>query len=164
MSSCAPTAGRAPRTASCAPAPSGSSGTVDFDVTPGTNTRILAACVGQAGTDSPSRVISVRTALSLTVVRNGRRDYTFMGRLLPRRADQQVTLYRVKSDGSRIIATQIRSDDSGTYRIRRVFTGSGTFGFLTRTGQTLTNASGESGTRPQDVASGTGRARPTAIF
>ena len=86
----------------------GASGRVAFDVTPGTNTRILAACTGQSGTDSRVRVISVRTALSLTVVRNGRRDYTFQGRILPRRSGQQITLYRVTSDGRRIITDQIR--------------------------------------------------------
>ncbi|MCW2777979.1 MAG: hypothetical protein JWN17_1704, partial [Frankiales bacterium] len=46
-------------------------------------------------------------------------------------------------------------DSTGTYRIPRTFTGSGTFGFLTRTGQTLTNAAG---------VSNNGKARPTAIF
>lgn len=138
------------------------SGQLAFDVRPGTNTRLFANCVSQTRSVSAQRVLNVRTALSLTVVRNGRRDYTFQGRLLPRRADQLITLYRVRNDGTRIITRQIRSDATGTYRIRRVFTGSGRFGFLTRTGQTLTNASGESNTRDQN--SGRGTARPTEIF
>ncbi|MCW2667190.1 MAG: hypothetical protein JWN57_2152 [Frankiales bacterium] len=130
-------------------------GTLVFRVTPGTNTRLFAAVTGQTGNESPSAVINVRTALSLTVVRNGSRDYTFQGRILPRRAGQLITLYRVLDDGREIITSQINTDNTGTYRIRRVFTGSGTFGFLTRTGQTLTNAAG---------VSNEGRARPTSIY
>ena len=89
------------------------------------------------------------------MVRNGRRDYTFQGRILPRRSGQLITLYRVEPDGRRIITAQLRTDATGTYRLRRLFTGSGRFGFLTRTGTTLTNAAGESGE---------GRARPTDVF
>ncbi len=141
-------------------------GSITFDVTPGTNTRLFAQVTGLPATASPSVVVGVRTALSLTVVRNGTRDYTFQGRLLPRRADQLITLYRVLDDGSRIITNQIKTDATGTYRIRRVFTGSGTFGFLTRTGQNLTNLSGESNTpeTAAGIAAGNGRSRPTAIF
>ena len=57
--------------------------------------------------------------------------------------------------GREIITSQIKTDGTGTYRIRRIFVGQGIFGFLTRTGQTLTNAAG--------VSNG-GRARPTAIY
>ncbi len=130
-------------------------GSIIFRVLPGTNTRLFAAVTGQTGNESPSVVINVRTALSLTVVRNGSRDYTFQGRILPRRAGQLITLYRVLNDGREIITSQIRTDNTGTYFIRRVFTGSGTFGFLTRTGQTLTNAAG---------VSNNGQARPTSIY
>ncbi len=100
-------------------------------------------------------MINVKTALSLTVVRNGSRDYTFQGRILPRRAGQLITLYRETNSGQEVLTSQLKTDSTGTYRIRRVFTGSGVFGFLTRTGQTLTNATGESNG---------GRARPTAIY
>lgn len=130
------------------------SGTVEFRVKPGTNTRLFAQVTGFERTASPSVVINVRTALSLTVKRNGPRDYTFQGRILPRRPGQLITLYRV-ADGREIITKQIKTDDSGTYFISRKFTGSGTFGFLTRTGQTLTNAAG---------VSNEGKPRPTAIF
>ncbi|MCW2779110.1 MAG: hypothetical protein JWN17_2835 [Frankiales bacterium] len=128
-------------------------GRVVFRITPGTNTRLFARVVGTTVT-TQQFVVNVRTALSLTVVRNGVRKYTFQGRILPRRAGQLITLYRVAS-GREIIATQIKTDSTGTYRIPRTFTGSGTFGFLTRTGQTLTNAAG---------VSNNGKARPTAIF
>jgi len=132
----------------------GENGTIIFRVLPGTNTRLFAAVTGQTGNESPSVVINVRTALSLTVVRNGSLDYTFQGRILPRRAGQLITLYRV-DNGREIITSQIKTDNTGTYFIRRVFVGQGTFGFLTRTGQTLTNAAG---------VSNNGQARPTSIY
>ena len=89
-------------------------------------------------------MLSVRTALSLTVVRQARRTYVFQGRVLPRLAGQLVTLYRVDARGREVITLQIRTDGTGTYRARRVFTGAGRFGFLSRTGQGLTNAAGVS--------------------
>ncbi|MCW2779109.1 MAG: hypothetical protein JWN17_2834, partial [Frankiales bacterium] len=131
----------------------GSDGTVVFRITPGTNTRLFARVVGTSFT-TQQFVVNVRTALSLTVVRTGKRAYTFQGRILPRRAGQLITLYRV-AGGREILTSQIKTDSSGTYFIPRKFTGSGTFGFLTRTGQTLTNAAG---------VSNNGQARPTAIF
>jgi len=134
-----------------------------FDVTPGTNTRLFAQCVRQTRSASAARVINVRTAMSLSVVRKGKRNYTFQGRILPRRAGQLVTLYRV-DNGRRIVAKQLRTDSSGTYRFNRVFTGSGTFGFLARTGQTLTNAAGESNTPAQSVVSGAGKVTKVRIF
>lgn len=134
----------------------GPDGRLVLPVGPGTNTRLFARPLGgDDSTSSRSVVIGVRTALSLTVVRNGRRDYTFQGRVLPRRAGQLITLYRVTADGRRVITTQIQTDSTGTYRIRRVFTGSGRFGFLTRTGQNLNNAAGESNA---------GKARPTEVY
>ena len=131
--------------------------------------REQAGGTGQQTSVSDSKVINVRTALSLSVVRNGTRNYTFQGRILPRRAGQLVTLYRVEKDGTRVITSQLKTDATGTYRFTRQFTGSGTFGFLSRTGQTLTNAAGEStsaaGQRSAAyLASGRGTARPTAIF
>jgi len=145
--------------------PLGENGEVEFRLSPGTNTRCFLKYADTADNDarnSQSVVQNVATALSLSVVRNGTRNYTFQGRILPRRAGQLITLYRVQSNGSRILTSQLRTDATGTYRINRRFTGSGTFGFLTRTGQTLTNAAGESNTRDQNT--GRGNARPTAIF
>ncbi len=134
----------------------GPDGRLVLPVRPGTNTRLFARLLdGDSSSNSDSVVVNVRTALSLTVVRNGRRDYTFKGRVLPRRSGQLITLYRITDDGRRVITTQIKTDSTGTYTIRRVFTGSGRFGFLTRTGQNLTNAAGESNE---------GKARPTDIF
>ncbi|MCW2777097.1 MAG: hypothetical protein JWN17_822 [Frankiales bacterium] len=135
------------------PSPLDADGQLTFRITPGTNTRLFVRKSGTAETTSQF-VVNVRTALSLTVVRNGRRSYTLQGRILPRRAGQLITLYRV-ANGREILTSQIKTDSSGTYFIPRRFTGSGNFGFLTRTGQTLTNAAG--------VSNG-GKARPTAIF
>ena len=90
--------------------------------------------------------VATPVAAYVPAVRNGSLDYTFQGRILPRRAGQLITLYRVDK-GREIITKQIKTDSTGTYRIRRVFVGQGTFGFLTRTGQTLTNAAGVSNAR-----------------
>lgn len=136
--------------------------TIAWDLTPGTNTRVRAFCKDQPDSRSNDQVVTVRTALSLTVVRNGVRNYTFQGRILPRRPGQLITLYRITDDGDRVLTSQIKTDDSGAYVVNRIFSGSGTFGFLTRTGQTLDNAFGESNSN--DVESGLGRPRPTAIF
>jgi hypothetical protein len=133
----------------------GSEGEIEFRLNPGTNTRCFVKYSGSSDNDvrnSASVVQNVATALSLTVIRNGVRDYTFQGRILPRRAGQLITLYRVESSGREVLTSQVKTDSTGTWRIRRVFTGGGRFTFLARTGQNLTNVAGRS------------NARPTAIF
>jgi len=128
-----------------------SAGSSDFRLNPGTNTRCFVRYAGATDNDarnSGSVVQNVSTAMSLTAIRNGRRDYTFQGRILPRRAGQLITLYRVESSGREVLTEQIRTDNTGTWRIRRVFTGSGRFGFVARTGQNLTNVAGRSNIRP----------------
>jgi hypothetical protein len=94
-------------------------------------------------------VINVRTTLTLDVVRNGTRDYTFSGDSLPaRRGGLIVSLYRVTSSGSQVLTAQTRADaTTGRYRIDRRFSGSGRFGFVVRTGQDLQNAPGASNVR-----------------
>jgi hypothetical protein len=126
----------------------GSDGTIRFEVKPPTNTRMYAQ---QVGCDpSPSVVLNVRTLLTLFATRNGTRDYTFFGRALPARPGGLiVTLYRVAPGGSPVITAQVRADSAtGSYSFRRVFQGTGRFGFLVRTGQDLQNAPGASNTRP----------------
>jgi hypothetical protein len=116
-------------------------------VKPATNTRLYAQ---QAGcTASASTVLNVRTQLSLNVVRNGARRYTFTGRALPARpGGLVVSLYRVTSDGAQVLTGQSRaSATTGAYSIARRFTGDGRFGFVTRTGQDLLNAPGSSNVR-----------------
>lgn len=132
-----------------------SDGTIEFRVAPGTNTRLFAAYSGQTGNESAPVVLSVRTALSLTVVRNGSLTYTFQGRVLPRRAGQLVTLYRVDAQRREVQTAQAKTSADGAYAIRRVFTGSGTFPFITRTSANLNNAAG--------ISNG-GRARPVAVY
>lgn len=122
-------------------------GSLSFDVTPPTNTRLYAQQVGCDPSDSV--VLNVRTQLSLDVVRNGVRDYTFSGRGLPARGGGLVvSLYRVTDDGTQVLTAQARaSAETGRYTIRRVFTGAGRFGFVVRTGQDLQNAPGSSNVR-----------------
>ena len=135
-------------------------GTVTFTpLRPPANTRLQARQRGCAFGES--RVLNVRTQLSLNVVRNGPRDYTFSGRAIPARPNGLiVTLYRVTPDGREVLTAQTRANanvgqegydptrPAGSYSIRRVFLGSGRFGFVVRTGQDLQNAPGRSNTRP----------------
>lgn len=129
-------------------------GVVRFTVRPGTNTRLLAQprvedCTDPVFGAEPSVVLNVRTALSLQVVRNGARDYTFSGDSLPARAGGLiVSLYRVAPDGRSVLTAQARADArTGDWSVRRVFSGSGRFGFVVRTGQDLQNAPGTSNMR-----------------
>ncbi len=125
----------------------GADGTTTFRIVPPTNTRLY---VQQRGCNaSPSIVLNVRTQISLDVVRNGVRNYTFSGRLLPARPGGLIaSLYRVTNDGRQILTAQTRANASdGRYTIVRQFTGSGRFGFVVRTGQDLQNAPGSSNVR-----------------
>ena len=125
---------------------------------PPANTRLQARQRGCAFGDS--RVLNVQTQLSLNVVRNGTRDYTFSGSAIPARPHGLiVTLYRVTFDGRQVLTAQTRANanvgqpgydarrPAGSYTIRRQFLGSGRFGFVVRTGQDLQNAPGRSNTR-----------------
>ena len=128
----------------------GPSGEVSTTVRPPANTRLYARQVGC--TSNPallSRVLNVRTTLTLTAKRNGPRDYTFSGDSLPARAGGLVvSLYRTTADGSQVLTAQTRANaTTGDWSIRRVFTGSGRFGFQVRTGQDLQNAPGASNVR-----------------
>ncbi len=125
----------------------GADGVAVDRIVPPTNTRLYAQ---QRGCNaSPSIVLNVRTQISLNVVRNGVRNYTFSGRLLPARPGGLIaSLYRVTSDGRQILAAQTRaSATTGQYTIVRQFTGDGRFGFVVRTGQDLQNAPGSSNVR-----------------
>ncbi len=73
-----------------------------FRIVPPTNTRVYAQVRG-CTTDAArySVVLNVRTQLSLNVVRNGTRNYTFSGRALPARPGGLiVSLYRVTDERS----------------------------------------------------------------
>ncbi len=113
-------------------------GRTSFSVTPGTNTRLFASCAVPSGaadstSSSVSRVLEVRAVVSLSVVRNGVRDYTLQGRNLPRRGGQLITVYR-RSGSREVILEQARTDSSGTWRVRHRFTGTGTYTLLAARG------------------------------
>jgi hypothetical protein len=121
-------------------------GTASFVVKPGTDTRLYARQVGCA--DGGSVVLNVRPLLTLTAKRNGTRDYTFSGRAIPARAGGfVVALYRVTPDGREVLTAHARTSATGTYSIRRTFSGSGRFGFLIRTSKDVQNAAGASSVR-----------------
>jgi hypothetical protein len=123
-------------------------GDVSFPVTPGTNTRLYARYAsGNIDTDSPSQVITVAAALSLSAYRDGVRQYHFQGRNLPRTSGQLITLYRIDSTGQEIRTSVTKTDSSGIWRIDRTFSGSGQFTFVARSGQTFNNAPGRSNVR-----------------
>jgi hypothetical protein len=116
-------------------------------VKPGTNTRLYARQVGCA--EGASVVVEVRPLLTLAAKRNGTRDYTFSGRAIPARAGGfVVALYRVTPEGKEVLTAHARTTSTGTFTIRRTFSGSGRFGFLVRTGRDIQNAAGASAVRP----------------
>jgi hypothetical protein len=127
-------------------------GAITWQVRPPRNTRLYA----QQRTGCPAGnqvVLGVRTTLSLAAVRNGPRNYTFFGDSLPARPGGLiVSLYRITSSGSEVLTAQARaSATTGEWTLTRQFTGSGTFGFILRTGQDLQNAPGASHVRPTAV-------------
>ena len=140
----------------------GSNGSVDLAaVRPPTNTRLYAQQVGCTTDEAAnSRVLNVRTQLSLNVARTGVRAYRFSGSAIPARPNGLiVSLYRVTSDGRQVLTAQTRANanvgqpgydstrPAGSYAINRVFAGTGRFGFVVRTGQDLQNAPGSSNVR-----------------
>jgi hypothetical protein len=123
-------------------------GTISWDLRPPRNTRLFAQQRGCAPGNQV--VLGVRTTLSLAAVRNGTRNYTFSGDCLPAGwGGLIVSLYRINSEGSEVRTAQARaSATTGEWSLTRQFTGSGTFGFIVRTGQDLQNAPGASRVRP----------------
>ncbi len=124
----------------------GANGTVAFAVRPSTNTRLYAQERGCApvNTSTASKVLNVRSVLSINATRTGRRSYQFTGTVLPARPDGYViSLYRVEPNGRQVLTSQTRSRN-GRYTINRTFSGTGRFGFVVRTGQDLRNAPGSS--------------------
>jgi hypothetical protein len=125
----------------------GDSGVANFVLKPPANTRIAGQQRGCAF--GQSRVINVRTALSLAAVRNGARTYTFSGDSLPaRRGGLIISLYRAMPNGQQVLTSQVRaSETDGEWKLVRKFTGNGRFGFVVRTGQDVQNAPGTSNVR-----------------
>lgn len=125
----------------------GADGTARFEVAPPTNTRLYAQHVGCA--PGLSEVLDVRTTLTIAARRIGVRDYVFSGDSLPARSGGlMISLYRVTVDGGQVLTAQARaSATNGEWSLRRVFSGSGRYGFVARTGQDLLNAPGASNVR-----------------
>lgn len=122
----------------------GNNGVAGFVVRPGTNTRMYAQQRDCAA--GPSTVLEVRMFQTLNVVRNGPQDYTFSGRLIPARG-LVVNLYRITGDGRHVLTAQVRAGANGLWSYRRVFTGTGRFGFVTTTGRDIVNTPGRSATQ-----------------
>ena len=125
----------------------GTDGTARFELAPPTNTRLYAQHVGCA--PGLSDVLDVRTTLTIAAARLGPRDYVFSGDSMPARpGGLVVSLYRVNVDGGQVLTAQARAGETdGQWSVRRVFSGSGRFGFVARTGQDLQNAPGASAVR-----------------
>jgi hypothetical protein len=121
-----------------------------FRVVPPTNTRMFARIVG-CTTDPVtfSKVLNVRTQLSLNVTRLGTQTYRFFGDSLPARPGGLIiSLYRVTDTGRQVLTAQTRAGaQDGEWSLTRRFTGTGRFGFVVRTGQDLQNAPGSSNVR-----------------
>jgi len=118
---------------------------ITFTLSLGRNTRCYLQYTSNPSSGaSPSVVVNVRTVLSLSTVRTAARRYVFQGRNLPRVAGQLITLYRVDNAGREIRTANLVTDSSGTYRVTRAFTGTGTFRFKVRTSKTNDNAAGVS--------------------
>jgi hypothetical protein len=124
--------------------PADDNGEFATDVRPNRNTRLYA--VAEGCDKSPSVVINVHTALSITAKRVGTRTYVFAGKTFPARG-QVVSLYRVANDGSEVLAARVRAAADGSYSIRRTFSGKGRFDFFTYTGGDLENGEGVSNDR-----------------
>jgi hypothetical protein len=76
---------------------------------PPANTRLQARQRGCAFGES--KVLNVRTYLSLEAARTGTRDYTFRGQAIPARPNGLiVSLYRVTFDGREVLTAQTRAN------------------------------------------------------
>lgn len=91
--------------------------------------------------------IEVAPVVTINATRNGPRDYTFTGRVLPAKA-QTVTLYRHTATGSRVLTAQGTVRPDGTYRIDRRFAGSGRIGVSAAVKESSAHLAGSSAVRP----------------
>ena len=81
----------------------------------------------------------------LTAHRNGTRDYTFSA-FHAGPAGKVASLYRVLPDGREVLTAQTRTGGEWV-TVRRVFTGSGRFGFVLRTGDDINSLGASTGVR-----------------
>lgn len=126
-------------------------GSVDFTLYPLHNTQFTAPrdpepCKDRVFGESLSQV-SVRSAVSIQARRNGVRDYTFSGRVIPARGGQILELYRTAPNGVKVLSDRTRTRNGGSWVIDRAFTGTGRFTFTAVTRADPLNASGRSPAR-----------------
>ncbi len=91
--------------------------------------------------------VDVSPVVSISAVRNGPRNYTFIGRVTPARG-QRATLWRVEPEGRRVLTGQSLVQSSGLYRFDRRFVGSGRFGFQVDVSASTAATAGRSAVRP----------------
>lgn len=134
------------------PLAAGETATRTVTLRPTSNTRVVtrwgyrAGCLYADGGSQPHQeVINVAPRITIKAVRNGVRDYTFFGEAS--RAGQILSLYRVTATGSHVLTAQTRATDARAWSLRRVFLGSGRFGFVVRTGRDMMSAPGASRVR-----------------
>lgn len=106
----------------------------------------LSASGGGCVFGGEQTVIVVRARLgSLAAQRRGPRDYTF-STFYAGPAGKIGSLYRVLPDGREVLTAQTRLGGEWVV-LRRVFTGSGRFGFVLRTGDDITSLGASTGVR-----------------
>lgn len=98
---------------------------------------------------SGQQTVRVVPRLTLTARREAPRRYVFSGSA--GRPDQLLSLYRVDAAGRHVLTAQTRTQQDGTWRLRRSFLGSGRFGFVLRTRGDAGNEPGASAVRPTVV-------------
>ncbi|GAC1442322.1 MAG: hypothetical protein NVSMB55_12680 [Mycobacteriales bacterium] len=115
-------------------------GSYSFSVRPQTNTRLLVRVGGQ---QSPSVVVAVRPAVSLSAARTGTRTFTFRGRVQPARAGQLVSVFAHTAMGD-VMVGQGWANGDGVWSTSHRFTGVGTLDLFAATGRDVVNAAGRS--------------------
>lgn len=126
----------------------GSTGTVVYTVNTATNTRVRPVVEG-CSPSTLSELILVHPVLTLKVVRNATRDYTFSGLFLPRvqNTGRNITLYYQPTGAAKIRRGIATVGSDGTYRVRLVFSGSARLDFFFETGNNTVNQSARSNVR-----------------
>jgi hypothetical protein len=130
----------------------GSTGVVTWSVAPLTNTKLYAQT--REGAPTPFEIVNVATALSLNAARTGTRTYVFSGRSVPARTGGLiVSVYSINDAHGQVLVAQTRADArTGNWSLTRRFLGTGSFGFVLRTGSDLQNVAGSSNERAVTIS------------
>ena len=133
--------------------PAPGTGTVSFSLRPTDDTVVWAQSRdrrGVRGGRSNDLPLDVVRAVSLSAHRDGPRTVTFIGVTRPAAAGLLVSLYRATSHGP-VLTAQARTDGSGRYTVRRIFSGRGRHTFSARTAADALARTGTSPARSIDV-------------